>query len=132
MTGLPEWLLPLLGGNTVLSAALGYFIPAVVSRKKDAGELGSDLLRQAIARIEVLEHENRECNTKAIRIESRCNRNELALRITIGELQERLPGSPVLRQVGKLIGPEMPTDSAVPADMTGILDQLNATTSRGI
>ncbi|WP_374649469.1 hypothetical protein [Rhizorhabdus sp.] len=100
----PDWLIPLLGGNTLLSAALGYLVPAMVTRRKDAGDLASDLLRQALERIDKLERENAACAEKAARLEQRCDRNELVLRLTLSDLGARAPDSPALRQARTLCG----------------------------
>lgn len=125
MAANPDWLLPLLGGNTVISAVLGYLVPALVSRKKDAGELASDLLQQALERIGKLERENGECAAKAARLESRCDRNELALRITITELHARAPDSPILMQAHALLGAGLPVDPTLPADLAAALRALD-------
>lgn len=103
MTGFPDWLIPLIGGNTVLSAALGYLIPAFVARKKDAGELASDLLGQCLERIGRLEREKDDCQRATAMLERRCERHEIVLRLTISELQLHAPASPVIAQARALM-----------------------------
>lgn len=104
VTGLPDWLIPLIGGNTLVSAALGYLIPAFVARKKDAGELASDLLAQCLERIARLEREKDDCQQATALIERRCERHEIVLRLTISELQLHAADSPVLAQARALMG----------------------------
>jgi hypothetical protein len=96
------------GGFGFAGAVLGYLIPAFVSRKKDAGELASDLLAQAIERIDRLEKDAAACHSANLALTLRCERNEFVSDLVIVELHAHAPGSPVLAQARALLSRAFP------------------------
>ncbi len=120
MTGVSDWFLPLMGGNTLLSATLGYLMPAFVSRKKDAGELANEMLTKALERIDKLESDSAACHHANLTLTMRCERNELVLQLAITDLHARAPESPVLAQARALLDRAFPMPSGMP---DGQIDQ---------
>ena len=125
MTSLPDWLLPLLGGNTIISAALGYFVPAMVTRKKDAGELATDLLSQALERIDKLEADSARCQQQTGELRVIITRNDLVIRLVVPELQRVAPYSTSLLQARDLLGAAFPVSADVPDDMAATLRTID-------
>lgn len=117
------------GGFGFGGAILGYLIPAFVARKKDAGELASDMLAKALERIDKLEADSAACHRANLTLTMRCERNEMVLQLTIHDLHARAPESPVLAQARALLDRAFPVPADMPAAMAEALDRIERKTS---
>ena len=117
----------LLGSNAV-TGSLAYLIPAIVTRKKDAGDLASDLLAQCIADIATLKADNARCQTETALLRELVTRNDIVIRLVVPELHRVSPYSAALAQARDLLGPAFPVPTDTPADMAAVLHAIDAQT----
>lgn len=120
--GLSAWWIG--GGSGFVGTVLGFLIPTLRDRKKDAGELASDMLTKAMARIDKLEADSASCHRANLTLTMRCERNEMVLQLTINDLHARAPDSPTLAQARALLDRAFPVPTDTPADMAAKLNEI--------
>lgn len=125
MSALPDWLLPLMGGNTIISATLGWAIPAMVTRKKDAGDQANDLIGRLSVRLEAVEKGHETCQKETAALRAISVRNDIVIRLVVPELQRVAPYSSSLQQARDLLGAAFPVSIETPADMLDMLDKID-------
>lgn len=121
--GLSAWWIG--GGSGLAGAVLSYFVPAFVSRKKDAGDLASDLLTQCVEDIRSLKLENAHCREETTGLRIICARNDLVLRLTLPELHRVSPYSSALQQARDVLGETFPVRLDTPPDMLAKLKEMD-------
>ncbi|MBD3762576.1 hypothetical protein [Rhizorhabdus sp.] len=117
----PSLMITIIGCGTILGTVLSHLVAAFVSRKKDAGDLASDMLTKAIRRIEKLEEEAAKCQASNLTLSMRCERNEFVSDLVIVELHARAPNSPVLAQAKALLARAFSVPRDMPADAAALL-----------
>lgn len=116
------------GGSGLAGTVVGFLIPALVTRRKDAGDLGRELLADTIARLEKVEADAAQCHRSNNMLTLRCERNEFVSDLMLNELEVRAPDSPVIAQARRILkrsfstAMDGPIDS--PRDMAATLDQI--------
>lgn len=101
-------------GSNVVTGTLAYLVPAIVARKRDAGDLASDLLEQCIADIATLKADNLRCQSETAELKSMATRNDIVIRLVVPELHRVSPYSTALSQARDLLGAAFPVPTGVP------------------